>query len=103
MNTIPEYADTPIWITEIGLHVGFDGWEFSSPTELVPVGSYHWDKLSNYMVSILDWLDVNAQANKVEKWFFPEVVDRPSEANWRLHGDHLIRWTGRGCVSELPG
>ena len=28
LNTIPDYLDTPIWITEIAIHVGYDGWKY---------------------------------------------------------------------------
>ena len=35
LNTIPQYADTPIWVTEIALHVGYDGWTFADSN---PVG-----------------------------------------------------------------
>tara|TARA_B000000460_G_C21258956_1_gene282455 strand:- start:103 stop:498 length:396 start_codon:yes stop_codon:yes gene_type:complete len=68
LDSIPEYTDMPIWITEIAVHVGYDGWVLDSPLD--PVGVYHWDKMSDYLVTILDWLDVNADANKIEKWFF---------------------------------
>ena len=60
--------DTPIWITEIAVHVGYDGWTFDSPIDFV--GSYHWDKMSDYLIAVLDWLEANAAANKIEKWFF---------------------------------
>ena len=71
LNTVPEYVDTPLWVTEIGLHVGFDGWMYDPfPTRLVPVGNYHPDKLSNYIADILDWLETTGQTQKVEKWFF---------------------------------
>jgi hypothetical protein len=69
LDTFTEYTDTPIWITEISVHVGFDGWQFVggrfSGTE-----PYHWDLMSNYMIEVLDWLDVNAENNKIDKWFF---------------------------------
>ena len=65
------YTNTPLWITEIAVHIGYDGWlwlEF--PTKLAPVGTYHWDKMGDYLIAILDWLEANAEANKIEKWFF---------------------------------
>jgi hypothetical protein len=68
LNSIPEYTFTPIWITEIAVHVGYDGWTIGSPLD--PVGIYHWDKMSDYLTITLDWLEDNALANKIEKWFF---------------------------------
>lgn len=26
--------------------------------------------MSDYLVGVLDWLEINAAANKIEKWFF---------------------------------
>ena len=69
LNTITEYKNTPIWITEIGLHVGYDGWEFDQQGNIVPVGDYHWDKMSDYLIAVLDWLDQNASSYEIEKWF----------------------------------
>ena len=75
LDGIPEYENTPIWITEIAIHVGYgfgqslrDGWEFDSP--LNPVGPYHWDKMSDYVNAVLDWLEANAASHKIDRWFF---------------------------------
>ena len=70
LDTIPEYASTPIWVTEIAVHVGYDSWKFGPGFSLVPVGKYNWDHMSEYLVQVLDWLKANASANKVERWFF---------------------------------
>ena len=44
-----------------------------------PIGSYHWDKMSDYLTAVLGWLEVNAESNKIEKWFFfhtwTDIVD----------------------------
>lgn len=66
------YGDTPIWITEIAVHVGYDSWmwESFSPPRLNPVGVYHWDIMSSYLHEVLDLLEASAEAFKVEKWFF---------------------------------
>jgi hypothetical protein len=70
LSTIPEYVDTPIWITEIAVHVGYDGWKFGADGGLEPVGVYHWDKMSGYLTAVLDWLDANSVAQNIERWFF---------------------------------
>ena len=44
------YANTPIWITEIAIHVAYDGYTFDPfPTNIKPVGEYHWDFMSDYI------------------------------------------------------
>lgn len=71
LDGIPAYQDTPIWITEIAIHVGYDGWEWEHfPDKLAPVGEYHWDRMSDYLIAVLDWLEDNASAYRVGKWFF---------------------------------
>ena len=72
LATIPEYAGTPIWITEISLHVGYDGWDQDPPGSgnFVPVGDYRWDGLSDYIIRVLDWLEANSSSKNIERWFF---------------------------------
>ena len=84
LDSIPEYASTPIWITEIAIHVGYDGvtWD-AELAKFVPVGKYHWDKMADYLNEVLDWLDLNAEANRIERWFFfttwKNIVDPPAK------------------------
>jgi len=73
LDAIPEYRNTPIWITEIALHWGYEGWSFSSPFDqdkpIVPVGRYCEREVANYMINIFDWLKNNANEYKIERWF----------------------------------
>lgn len=71
LDSIPEYQDTPIWITEIAIHVGYDAWVWEHfPDRLAPVGDYHWDRMSDYLIAVLDWLEGNASDYNVDRWFF---------------------------------
>ena len=71
LDSVPGYASTPMWITEIAVHVGYDGWGWITfPTEMAPTGAYHWDLMSDYLSSVLDWLEANAASKLIEKWFF---------------------------------
>ena len=69
LNTIPEYADTPIWITEVAVHIGYDGWKTGANGRLEPVGDYHPEKMSEYLTTVLDWLNANSISQNIEKWF----------------------------------
>ncbi len=75
----------PIWITEVAIHVGYDPQDWSlkntgAPCNIVQVITSkcvtpsqdlcHWDKMSHYVIELLDWLDANAEEHGVEKWFF---------------------------------
>ena len=74
------YADTPIWITEVAIHLAYDGWDFVSfsPRILRPDCQdypeadceYHWDLMAQYLDSVLDWLEENSIAKGIGKWFF---------------------------------
>ena len=86
MTTIPEYQSTPIWITEIAIHVGFDGRDWvnkstgvscttnqeinSGNCKIVPIGKYHWDLMSDYLIKVLNWLETKQDAYNISKWFF---------------------------------
>ena len=69
LSQIPEYEDTPIWITEIGLHIGYDSWKFEG-AGMKPVGAYNWDKMSDYLESTLSWLTDNSEPLNISRWFF---------------------------------
>jgi len=32
--------------------------------------TFHWDFMSNYIHSILDWLELHADSKRIERWFF---------------------------------
>ena len=76
------YVDTPIWITEVAVHVGYDRLKTVHNTSgqvcawaqvldgQCTLGPYHFDKMSDYLTTLLDWLEANAAAYKIDKWFF---------------------------------
>jgi len=63
------YPGTPIWITEIAVHVGYDRFTIENGI-ISPTGDYHWDKMSDYLIAVLDWLEENSVAQNIERWFF---------------------------------
>ena len=70
LDTYSEYVHTPMWLPEIGIHWGYDGWDFDSNSKLIPVGDYHPELMSDYLNGVLDWLMANSEAQQIEKWFF---------------------------------
>ena len=83
LDTVPEYVNTPIWITEIAVHVGYDGWVWDTKLEkFVKVGDYHWDKMAAYLNEVLDWLEANAESHLIDRWFFfttwKNIVEPPA-------------------------
>jgi hypothetical protein len=70
LDNIPGQAAKPIWVTEIGLHWGYDEIDYatcsSGPT---PLGTYQTDDVKNYFKSVFDWLENNSNSSNIERWF----------------------------------
>ena len=65
------YAETPIWVTEVAIHVGYKSWRWDPfPTKLKPVEPYYWDLMADYVNTVLDLFEANAESYNIEKWFF---------------------------------
>jgi len=63
------YGDKAIWITETGIHSGFDG--ATRVGNLVfPVGSYHSEFVGDYLSNWLGWLEQNHESHNIDRWFF---------------------------------
>jgi len=85
LDSIPQYEDTPIWVTEAAIHLGFQGWTYvhlstgkecttqeisNGECKTSPTGDYRWDLMSDYLNKVLDFFDANADALNIERWFF---------------------------------
>ncbi len=86
LTSIPEYQSTPIWVTEIALHVGFEGWDWvnketgnscstheeiaSGSCTIKPIGKYNWAFMADYLIQTLNWLNTKQDAYNITKWFF---------------------------------
>lgn len=76
-DEVPGHADTPIWLTEVASHWGFNGFRIVDGKLTIPEGqtyenSFLWDEEISYMDGIIGWLKVNAAAQNIERWFFYE-------------------------------
>jgi hypothetical protein len=71
LDSVPELRGKPIWITELGLHWGWDAWRTDVPgcTNPSPSGTYRTDLVLKYLTELFDWLDANAQAMNIQKVF----------------------------------
>jgi hypothetical protein len=71
LDNIPSQQGKPIWITEFGLHWGWDGMDFdvegcNSPT---PAGEYQTELVIEYLRTVFDWLETNSDSQNIERWF----------------------------------
>ncbi len=74
-DEVPGHANTPIWITEVASHWGFDGFEFEDGKMTIPAGQsfqddFLWAEVIGYMDGIIGWLQDNADAQNIGRWFF---------------------------------
>ena len=120
LDTLTEYTDTPIWITEMAVHVGYDPKDWihkttGDPCTILQVISsqcnppspdkFHWDKMSNYIIEVLDWLDDNAETYGVERWFFyktyRDLINVGSDGYMGISFlDDPAMGTGPNCLGE---
>ena len=61
------YQNTPIWITEMAVHWGYDDIVATIPPG--PAGEYRWADLSVFLNNFTGWLQANAGDYKISKWF----------------------------------
>lgn len=62
----------PIWVTEFGLHWGFEGWEFGVEGcngQPSPTGEYLLDEVQDYLVRAYTWFEENSESLNLERWF----------------------------------
>jgi len=72
LDTFEEFSKDPIWITELGLHWGWDDidWSIAECDGLPhPKGQYQEDAVVSYWEQLFDFLDNNATQYQIEKWF----------------------------------
>ena len=83
INTIPEYKNSPIWLTEFAVVWGFDGIQWlpdekaksgisqgeGTPMKAHPIGELRVDLMSEYLKNTLDWLENNSKPMNIQKWF----------------------------------
>ena len=72
LDGIPAQKHKPIWVTEVGLHWGWDNIRFDEPGcngLPFPDGTYQEGSTTAYLNSVYDWLEDNAAVLNVERWF----------------------------------
>jgi len=69
LDSSPGLAGKPIWLTEVGFHWGYPGIEQREDGRFYPVGEFAYDHVERYMRALYGWLNDNAEAPNVERWF----------------------------------
>ena len=89
LDAIPAQQGKPIWITELGLHWGWDrmlfpgneGYDSSCGGLPQPAGTYKTQEVIGYLDAVFDWLDANAASKNIEKWFLLSTYDNINRCN----------------------
>ena len=103
LNTIPEYQSIPLWITEIALHVGFDGWDWVNKStgvscttnQEINSGIASGTKLKHQQVSSLfgKYIYTDAIFRMETKYFLPFIrfqeEERPDSVNYKIIGSGI--------------
>jgi S1-C subfamily serine protease len=107
LDAIPAHSGKPIWITELGVHWGWDSMEWGvagcgdTPQ---PSGQYRGDKVLEYMERMFDYLDQNAVSQNIEKWFFFITYYDVTQCNYEAYaGISLYTDSGIGSSRTAMG
>jgi hypothetical protein len=66
----PAQADKPIWITEFGLHWGWDAYDtVECGGWWTPAGTYQTTAVKQYLKDVFNWVDANASSRNFEQVF----------------------------------
>ncbi len=69
LDGVPELAGQPIWVTEMGLHWGWETIDWAAAPCLKPAGEYQTERVVAYLRDLFDWLDHNGERLVLEKMF----------------------------------
>jgi hypothetical protein len=72
LDSQPELAGKPIWITEFGVIFGYGGYHgerIGNETIIVPDGPFRRDVLNAYVQDMTGWLTTRGVELDVQKWF----------------------------------
>ncbi|MBI4499364.1 MAG: hypothetical protein HY689_15870 [Chloroflexi bacterium] len=72
LDSVPNSAGRPIWLTEFAIVWAYDGVEWrdhGGEARAYPVGAFRLDAASAYLREMLEWLTTAGPAHQVERWF----------------------------------
>jgi hypothetical protein len=108
-DEVPGHANTPIWVTEVASHWGFDGFGIEDGKLVIPAGqsyidNFLWDEEIAFMDGIIGWLKNNADAQNIERWFFyQDWVDISQSAGAGYAGIHFFESGDDGAALNQLG
>jgi len=70
LDAIPEHRDKPMWVMELGLHWGWDAWDWEVEGCVTPApsGTYQTAQVIEYLRRVYDWLEANSGPGGFERW-----------------------------------
>ena len=81
LDKVAELRNRPIWLSEFGVVWGYDGIQWQAGADgnytAQPRGQFRKDLIEQYLTASLDWLEVNADRLKIERWFVFTSLGEP--------------------------
>jgi hypothetical protein len=72
LDEIPEFQDTPIWVTEFAIVWGYERVEWTQGEDgtwrASPAGQYRADLIAEALQGFLGWLESNADRLRIDRW-----------------------------------
>src|SRR5262249_12739879 len=85
LDSIPELAPRPLWLTEVGIHWGYPGYEVRGD-QVYPTGEFQEAHVEAYMRELFGWLNQNAQLRNIARWFLWVTYISGAEQNFASWG-----------------
>jgi hypothetical protein len=86
LDADPALAGATMWITEMGIHWGYPGMEWQGDVAQ-PIGDFDYDHTAAFMRDLFGWLNDNADALHIERWFLYPI-------STTIHEPYQSQWTG---------
>ncbi len=108
-NEVPGHSNTPIWVTELASHWGYNGWTIQNGLLTIPEGqdysqNFLWDDMAGYMDGILGWLQANGNSLNIDRWFFFKgYVDMQAPKIDGYAGTHFFSDSSVGATPNQLG
>ncbi len=89
LDSHPGLRDRPIWLTETGILWGYPAIEWRDGLA-APAGAFAHDHVERYMRTLFGWLEANAAALSIERWFLWSVWQGRESWNTAFGGITLV-------------
>jgi hypothetical protein len=102
LQSIPEHAGKPIWLTEFGIIWAFDGAEsltFDGANQIRPAGAYATEQVDDNLGALVDWLRAQGPRLNIRRAFL--YATRPPAEPYASVAAGITLFDGPGTGGQL--